>query len=156
MGAAVGWGTLLLPLPCLVAAFALGAYILAVTRLASRETEAGALGGARWAPMGVQLVMLPVLGVLALSGLTLHATTALSIGLLGVLSICYAGFVGWSLRGVQEPRGIQRGIGGFIHGLLFLQTALAALGSLRPELVALGALALIFTSRWLVHGFQRS
>jgi hypothetical protein len=156
MGAAAGWGTLFLPLLCLVAAVALGAYILAVTRLARRETEAGSLGAGRWVPLGVQIVLLPVLGMLALSGLTLPGTTALCLLMLVVLSICYAGFIGWSLRGVQEPRGIQRGIGGFIHGLLFFQTAMAALGSLHPDLVALGALALIFTSRWLVRGFQRS
>lgn len=156
MGAVAGWGALSLPWVCFIAAFALGAYIVAVTRLARRETEAGELGAGRWAPMGVQVVMLPVLGLELLSGIPLSVTTALCLAVLIVLSIGYAGFVGWSLRGVQEPRGIQRGIGGFIHGLLFFQTALAAMGSLQPNLVALGALALIFASRWLVSGFQRS
>jgi 4-hydroxybenzoate polyprenyltransferase len=156
MGAAAACGSFILPWTSLLAAVGLGAYVMAVTRLARRETESGRLGGGRWAPMGIQALALVAVGGEALSGFTLPLRTVVSIGALAFLSVCHAGLVGWSLRGVQEPRGIQRGIGGFIHGLLFLQAAMAAIGALRPDVAAVGALVLILGSRWLSRWFQSS
>lgn len=100
----------------LVAATCVALYVAGVTWIADRETETVHLGPRRWVPLAVLLALWLVL----IAWMPLVSTAALAIA---SLSVAWAGYQAWRLRGAPAPRTVGSAVGALIRGLLLVQAA---------------------------------
>lgn len=122
MGAAIlGWQGLHTP-SVLLSALGLTAFIAAVTKIASRETEVVRIGLWRWAPAFIVTIWLGLLATLLPSEWKFQAVQA-GLGALAALWMVYCGS---RLKGSPSPAVVQKTIGLWISGLLFVQVWLVS------------------------------
>jgi 4-hydroxybenzoate polyprenyltransferase len=141
MGACRGAGLMMgalaagpLPRPAaaapLIAAAGLTLYIAAVTRIASRETEAVRIGRIRWAP--------PLLAALTFTLLKpAGADPGFLSGLCAFAAVAQLVWWGSGLRGVPSPEKVGPAIGGMIRALVPFQAGLCALNPAGGTIAAL-------------------
>lgn len=145
----VGW----LAPATMVSAAGLLVFIAAVTGIAARETQTLEIGPKRWSPaiavfawLAALQVMLPPAGGVA---------GCIRIGLAG-WTILWMAHCGHRLQGRPEPRTVQRTIGQFIGGLLFVQAVLAVQGPPWGLVLAAGLLLAWPVSRQVAQRFYAS
>lgn len=120
--ALLGIGALRQP-PVALSATGLLVLVAAITRIASRETETVWLGPRRWLPAIVLTIWLAFLSVSASLPHPWDRWIAFSLAAWAIIWMVYCGCL---LAGRPAPSVVQRTIGRFIGGLLFVQAALAA------------------------------
>lgn len=141
----------------IVSAVGLTLYVAAVTQIARREMERGAMGQARWGPTAALIAWLVAMQAAFPWG------GAIARVLSGAMMLGAVGWSVWCARGIAgepEPGQISRAIGGYLRGLLLVQAGLiltaVSFGLVVPVVMAIALVGLVPVSSRLAKRFYAS